>query len=232
MSRLRPRGSATFVTELLNGRPGAASDVPNGIETGRFRPPTGAERSAARGRFGLPGSGRVVLFVGRLVEKKGAGLFVEVSRRLPAHHFFMVGDGPLRPPALENLTWLPFAEPERMHLVYRAADAFLLPSRSEGYPVSVLEAMATEVPVIAPVGHAFARELVERQACLLAGRTEAELSEALGSLLATPDLARSIAARAREIVVEEHSRDVMAQRYLAICTALWRASLAASGPGR
>lgn len=216
--------SAEFVTALLGGRPEAASTIPYGIDTERFRPPTLAERARARMDLGLPESRRVVLFVGRLVEKKGAALFLEVCRQMPSYHFLMVGDGPLRPEGPANLMWLRFVQPERMSSVYHAADAFLLPSHSEGFPLAVHEAMATGVPVIVPKGDAYL-ELLEREgACLTSERTATALGEALGQLWETPGLTAEVAARSRVLVVREWSLEAMEERYLALIRDLARKS--------
>jgi len=211
-----------FVTALLGGLPEAASTIPYGVDTRRFRPPTLAERARARTDLGLPESRRVVLFVGRLVEKKGAALFLEVCRRMPSYHFVMVGDGPLRPGGSNNLTWLHFVPPEQMSLVYQAADVFLLPSHSEGFPLAIHEAMATGVPVIAPRGEAFMEKLDSEGACLMTERAPTALCEALGELWETPGLAAAVGARSRELVVREWSLETMGARYLALIRDLAR----------
>ncbi len=205
-----------FVTALLGRRPLAASTIPYGIETGRFRPATPSERVQARRTLGLPGSGRVVLFVGRLVEKKGTTLFLEVCRRMPSNHFLMVGDGPLRPERINNLTWVPFIPQEQMDLVYKASDAFLLPSHSEGFPLAAHEAMATGVPVVLPKGEAFTALLERERACLLAEGLPTALCEALSKLWETPGLAAALGARSRELAVGEWSLETMGARYVTL----------------
>ncbi len=203
-----------FVTTLLGRRPGAASTIPYGIDIERFRPPTPDERVKARLSLGLPEASCLVLFVGRLVEKKGPDLFMEVCRQRPSCHFLMVGDGLIRPVARDNLTWLPFVPAERMEQVYQAADVFLLPSRGEGFPLAVLEAMATGLPVIVVKGEAFTSVLERESACLPAERTSFALCKALDHLREAPGLAAAIASRSRELVVREWSIEAMGARYL------------------
>jgi glycosyltransferase involved in cell wall biosynthesis len=205
-----------FVTTLLGSRPKAASAIPYGIDTERFRPPTHEERLEARRVLGLPESEPVALFVGRLVEKKGARLLLETSRQMRAHRFLMVGDGPLRPEGKDNLTWFPYVPNEKMELVYRAADVFLLPSHSEGFPVAVLEAMASGLPVIAPLGQPFTTVLEGEQACLPAERTPAALCRALRNLAGRPALADTLGSRSRSLVEQEWSLASMKSRYLTL----------------
>jgi glycosyltransferase involved in cell wall biosynthesis len=205
-----------FVPALLGARPEAATTIPYGIDADRFRPATPIERAEARRALVLPEAARVVLFVGRLVEKKGADLLPEICRRMPSCHFLLVGDGPLRPPARENLTWLPFVPPERMEVAYRAADALLLPSHSEGFPLAVHEAMAAGVPVVVARGEAYSAVLDEHGACVSAARTATALCAGLCRLLETPGLAATVSRRARDLATREWSLGSVGARYLAL----------------
>ncbi len=209
-----------FVKEVLGGLPAAASNIPYGIHTKRFRPPTPAERAAARQDLGLAESSWVVLFVGRLVEKKGVDLFLEVSRRMPSCHFLMVGDGPLRPASASNLTWLPFVPLERMETVYQAADALLVASHSESFCLAAYEAMAVGLPVILPKGAAFTAWLEHDGACLLVKRTPAAFCEAVRHLQETPELAAEIGARSRELVMRDYTVEAMRARYVTLIHSL------------
>jgi len=122
--------------------------VPNGIDTSRFTP-NGPESD-------LLGDGDpAVLFVGRLVAGKRARDAVAAVEQLRETHpdtrLYLCGDGPRRTTlaasAGDGVTLLgerPYAE---MPAIYRAADALVLPSRAEGTPRTVLEALACDTPV-------------------------------------------------------------------------------------
>ena len=119
--------------------------VHNGIDTERFRP-EGPESDR------IDHDGPVVLFVGRLVEGKRPGDAVAAVSQLAETRnakLYVAGEGPLRSELgadhVEFLGQLPY---EGMPAVYRAADALILPSRAEGLPRTVLEAMASGVPVV------------------------------------------------------------------------------------
>jgi glycosyltransferase involved in cell wall biosynthesis len=105
-----------------------------------------------------------VLFVGRLVQRKGAGHLLEAVGRLVGEgidlRVMLVGDGPERA-GLESLSadlglgdrvrftgWLGVLSPEIL-AAYDAADIFCLPSFAEGLPLVVVEAMGRGVPVVA-----------------------------------------------------------------------------------
>jgi len=203
-----------FVSDLLKGVPASAQKIPNGIDTERFRPATMAERQDARKMLAVPEPAAVVLLVGRLVEKKGVHLFYEVSRGLPEYHFLLVGEGPLQPPKLKNLTWLPFVLPEQMHLVYQAADVFMLPSHGEGFPVAVQEAMAAGLPVLVSKGEPFAVLLDQEKACLAVERTALSLSKAVVEIFKNGELVVSLGKRSRELVVREWSFESMVKKYI------------------
>ncbi len=127
--------------------------VPNGVDTGRFHPDGPVDDRVA----GDP----AVLFVGRLVEGKrprdAVAALARLRERRPAARLTVCGEGPLAAAvgsaaaefgvgdAVDLLGHVPHGE---MPGVYRGADAFLLPSRAEGFPRTVLEAMATDVPVV------------------------------------------------------------------------------------
>jgi glycosyltransferase involved in cell wall biosynthesis len=203
-----------LVSDLLKGVPASVKKIPYGIDTERFRPATMAERKETRKMLGVPEAAAVVLLVGRLVEKKGVDLFYEVSRRLPECHFLLVGNGPLPPPKLANLTWVPFLPHEKMQMAYQAAQVFLLPSHGEGFPVAVHEAMATGLPVIVSRGEPFGRLLEQERAGIVVERTAPSLSRAVMELLADGKLAVSLGKRARKLVLREWSLESMAKRYI------------------
>lgn len=203
-----------YISSLLKDRRPETCKIPYGIDTERFQPANPSERAEARRNLGVPDSKPVALFVGRLMEKKGAAIFLEASRMTEDYHFLVVGDGVIRPHKADNLTWIPYVEPHRMEMVYRAADAFLLPSYSEGFPFSVIEAMASGVPVIVPAGDAYTVLLERESAGIVTDRAPASLCKSLAQLREKPDFAKDMTTRARSLVVENWSLEVMCERYL------------------
>jgi glycosyltransferase involved in cell wall biosynthesis len=109
-------------------------------------------RNAIRARMGLPpvGSETVVLFVGRLVPKKGTGIVRTVASALPSVRFLVAGR------SLQGaIDWgssqveeLGYVSPSQLRDLYRAADLLFLPSYSEGFPLVVQEALVQGCPVL------------------------------------------------------------------------------------
>lgn len=124
----------------------------NGVDADRFRP---GPRQAARARVGLTGDVPNLLFVGALVPVKGLDYLLPALAQLANDGFqfrcHFVGSGPLRPELEQHASTLGLADVVRFHGPrphdelpdwYRAADLFVLPSRSEGVPGVLMEAMA------------------------------------------------------------------------------------------
>jgi len=122
--------------------------LPNGIDTTLFRPPLDGEREALRRDLGWDNTPRV-LFVGRLVAKKGIEAALAATAAAEGSFRLVVaGPGPLQPQGLSGVDVLGPIPSERVAELYRAADAFLMPSRGEGFPVAVQEAMTSGLPVV------------------------------------------------------------------------------------
>lgn len=101
----------------------------------------------------LPKKEAVIGTVARLSREKNVGYIVDLAKAMPSYLFVIVGDGPEKSKLLraiekfnlDNLVLTGFRTDT--HLYYNIFDAFILPSKIEGTPISILEAMASEVPV-------------------------------------------------------------------------------------
>lgn len=167
--------------------------IPNGVDIERYRPPAPGERERLRRGFGWDERPRV-LFVGRLVRKKGIELVVAAAARLAGRACFVVaGPGHLEPTSnVEILGTLP---PARIAELYRAADVFFLPSRGEGFPLVVQEAMASGLPVVLSDDPSYAPYLVDEGTRTAAPDVQA-LVQALEPLLDAEVRGRAGAAAA------------------------------------
>lgn len=127
----------------------APSLLLNGVDHQLFRFPAEAERHNARRFFSMSDDRRELLFVGRFVEKKGLWALREIARANPAWRISLVGSGPIDPSSwnLANVRLLGRMNREQLAELYRAADALVLPSVGEGFPLVVQEAMACGLPI-------------------------------------------------------------------------------------
>ena len=123
----------------------------NGVDTGLFSlPAPGFDRRAIRVALGLPAEARVVLFVGRFVEKKGLHLIERLARQRPDLVFALAGWGPIDPGGwgLANVRVIRGLQGPSLAPLYQASEVFLLPSIGEGLPLVLQEAMACGLPVL------------------------------------------------------------------------------------
>jgi glycosyltransferase involved in cell wall biosynthesis len=224
-----PTAAAYVATLFPEGAP-RTSTYPIGIDTARFRPAEGPGRLAARVRLGLPAEAAVVLFAGRLVEKKGVHLVLDVCRRLPNVRFVVAGDGPLRTQlaeALPNVLWHRTVAPDDMPSYYHAADCVLLPSQGEGLPLVVQEAMASGLPVVVSADETYAEHLLAAEVCTAAPRTGEALAARLVAVLGGEEPA--LGQRARAFAERHWAAETMVTRHIALFETLLAAALPAAG---
>ena len=200
--------------------------IGNGIDTTIFRPPM--SRNDAKQALGLDGK-VLVGFVGRLSVDKGLSHLLQAITLLPASlsesvHAVIVGDGDNRQ-ALEAEAWARGLS-ARIHflgnrrdtpLLYSAFDVFVLPSRREGFPMVLLEAMSTGLPVIATrVGDV--ERIIEhgKSGLVIDPEDTVALRQSLLTLLADTENAKRLGTAARARVEQEFSSARMAREYLAL----------------
>ncbi|MBI3573618.1 glycosyltransferase [Candidatus Kaiserbacteria bacterium] len=175
--------------------------VPNAIDTERFRQRNEADRAEARRALGLPA--HAILFLGRLSYEKSVDQVIQafglIHAARPDVTLLIVGDGPERA-NLERLThtlglakWVRFTgflRGRALESVFRSTDLFMSASKSENMPLSVLEALASSVPVAA-VGSLGMSEI---------------LDEGVSSFLVAPDRPDLLAERALALLVDDRLR--------------------------
>jgi glycosyltransferase involved in cell wall biosynthesis len=158
----------------------------------------------------------LVLYVGRDWRRKGGDLLVEAFRRLraarPDARLAIVGtDEPTAEPGVEVLGRV--ADRDALADLYARASVYCLPSRFEPYGLSVLEAMAHELPcVVAGVG-ALRDIVADGETGLVVNPDDsAGLAAALHRLLDDPGYARTLGVAGRARVESEHTWDAVVER--------------------
>src|SRR5471032_3398099 len=140
----------------------------------------------------------------------------------------IIGDGPcrqscmalLRQAGISALAWLPGARDDIPQLL-RAMDVFVLPSLAEGSSNTILEAMATGLPVVATaVGGNVDLVQAGWTGTLVQPRSPSQLAEAIADYCLIDGLAQRHGRRARRRVLSHHSLPAMAAAYLAVYDAL------------
>jgi glycosyltransferase involved in cell wall biosynthesis len=204
--------------------PAKAVVIPNGIDREAFGRPAGG--AALRTELGIPADARVVGSVGLLNDAKGFDLLVAAASKLLADvHLLIVGHGEREQALREQARGLGLGE--RVHLpgwrddlgaVHDATDVFALPSRWEGLPYALLEALAAGLPCVASDVNGSRDVLGGEPGCgLLVAREDPEaLAAGLLSMLEDPALAARCAEAGPRRVEAEFTVDRMLDRTLAL----------------
>jgi glycosyltransferase involved in cell wall biosynthesis len=208
----------------------AVAVVPNAVDVERFTPAPAGGRESARRRLGLSLSAPILASVGRLVAVKNQVALVRVVARLRRRFadaaLVLIGDGD------EATTLAAVARDlgvgDAVHFVgtrrdveelLPAFDVFCLPSVSEGIPLSLLEAMAAGVPVVAAAtGGIPEAARAGEDALLVDGQPTGDdyadrFAAAVERLLLDRDCAQRLAASARRRVCDEFTIDSICRRY-------------------
>lgn len=209
-------------------RPERVSVVWNGIDVARFGA-TAADRAAQRAAIGVPGDARLVTTVCRLYKPRDfetlLAAFQEVVRARPSAWLLIVGDGPYRAQietrihALGNTPNAKLAgfRNDIPQILY-ASDIFVLSTALwEGLPLTVLEAMASGLPVVASdVGGIGEAVLHQETGFLVPPRSPTHLREALLNLVDDDQKAEVMGRMGRKRVVEHFTLRRMAWETMAI----------------
>lgn len=194
---------AAYATKL-GARPERTSVQLNAVDSATFHP--GVPRHEGSVRIG---------FVGRLIQNKGPQYLVEalpaLFERHPQTELWFVGDGPLRASLEQRCNELGvsgqvrfFGTREDVDDILRQCDIFVRPSLMEGLSLTILEAMATGLPVIATdVGGT--KEAVDegRTGLLVPPSDVPALADALISLIEAPERRVQMGAAARARIEQD-----------------------------
>jgi glycosyltransferase involved in cell wall biosynthesis len=189
------------------------------------------EASALRAASGIPADRKVVLIVGRLSREKDHLTLLDAVNRLRGTmmpHLVIVGDGPEKSRIEECVRRLKLDEyvtftGQRISAepFYGIADVAVLSSLSEGSPNALLEAMATNVPVVATaVGGVPEMVANEGSALLIPPGDPAAMSAAIARLLSEPELAQRLKKRGRELILERHDPEARTRKLVSIYRSL------------
>jgi glycosyltransferase involved in cell wall biosynthesis len=201
--------------------------VINGVDAKRFAP---GPRGSVRRSWGIPLGAVLVGCVARFDPVKNHALLIDafatVIGAVPDAYLVLVGDGKLGAELRAQVGKLGLAR--RVIFagnyvdtapVYRDLDLFVLPSVSEGTSISLLEAMASGVPVVATAVGGTPDLLApggsECGVLVPSGNREA-LSDAIVRVVLQPELAASLSRAARERVLAAFDQETMVERYEAL----------------
>ena len=179
--------------------PGKVAVHYTGIDTARFHP---GDRAAARAALGMDDA-PAILTVGALIPRKGQALAIEALPALPGVHYWLAGAGEeearyralARKLGVETRVRLMGAVPNAdLPQLYRAADAVVMPSVSEGLANAWVEALACGTPIVISEAGGAAELITSPAAGRIVNRTPAAIAEAVQAILAHPPASSDVAA--------------------------------------
>jgi glycosyltransferase involved in cell wall biosynthesis len=202
--------------------------IPNGVDLAAFDdlPPRSAievDHPELKGKF-------VLLFFGRLHAKKGIDLLAEAMGSLcpdfPELHVLIAGkdDGEWTPFAdrvarfglSDRVTYVGHVSGERSRQVWAAADAFALPSYSEGFSMAILEALACSLPCVFTTACHFP-EAGKADAALVVDPKADAVTSAIRDLLERSPAERArLGANGRRLVESDYTWDQQAERLASV----------------
>jgi glycosyltransferase involved in cell wall biosynthesis len=187
--------------------------IPLGLDLGPFEPARQSCRGQFRSSLGISPDIPLIGFVGRLTAVKNPRQFIEVAGRViresPQARFVFVGDGELRPALEEQVGALGLAQTviftgwqANMPAVYSDLDLLVLTSLNEGTPVTVIEALATGVPVVASEVGGVPDVVTHQETGLLVPSGDAEATaQAILQFLRAPERAQRLALAGQRVVL-------------------------------
>lgn len=240
------RGTDLFFSQAAGDRPRAvrlgiarARDtvvIGNGVDIRRFRPDPD-RRARARAHLGIGAGDVVVISVARLVREKGVIELADAALRIadPRLHVLLVGSAltsdrsdvsgqldahPVTPTL--GRRWRRLGYQADVAELLQAADIFVLATYREGLPRSVIEAMATGLPVVASDIPA-CRELVSDDVGILFPVSDVSaLTAALKTLIDDPERREAMGRAARDRAVAAHDERLIVARQVELLTQLAR----------
>lgn len=206
---MKRKVSETYKISLEN-----SAVIPNYVDTDRLSPMPTLDRIKGR-----------ICFVGRLHPVKNLDLLIEALGQLPQASLVLVGRGQQRE-ELErlaqhhqaNVQFLGVLPHAQIPLELNRSEVFILPSRSEGHPKALIEAMSCGLPVIGTDVSGI-RELIQHgKTGWLCQPNLESIRAALQELLAQPQLRAQLADNARQYALEHFALDKIVELELKVLT--------------
>jgi glycosyltransferase involved in cell wall biosynthesis len=205
--------------------------IPNSVDTALFCPVHEHQKAVLRLKLGLPQTGKIAIYTGRLVSYKGLPLLLrvwqEIQRNHPQVSLVLVGTGGLDIHNCEgdlkayveanglqqsvHFTGSVQNVPEYL----QASDMFVFPTENDAFPSSLVEAMTCRLPVITtPVGAIKTIVSDQKNGLLVQPGDFQQLRQAIETLLTDPKLAARLGQAGWQTVQDNYSAEIVTRKYI------------------
>ena len=219
--------------------------IPNGVDTKVFSPDLSkSEKREIRKKMNMPVDGRIVVFVGAIIERKGVDLlidaWIDVNKKIENSLLILIGpdtydgiDGDIelfrrfgdemKKIVNEKQLRIRFiGKSDKVSLLLKASDLLVLPSRSEGFGNVIIEAMATGLPVIISEMDGIAYDLIEPGQQGFVVRDVKELADRIICLLKNDEELIRMGRNSRERALEKFDLVNICDNYISLYEKLIR----------
>jgi len=222
-----------WLIDSIGAAPARVTHINNGVDSLQFHPRLGPAAAVGPAEF-MCEDAFVIGSVGRMVAAKDfaslvrAFILLVADGQRPRLRLMIIGDGPcrsqclalLQEAGLSGMAWMPGARDNVAQLM-RSMDLFVLPSLTEGSSNTILEAMASGLPVVATaVGGNVDLVQPGQTGALVAPMAPELMALAISDYCRIPGLAEQHGMLARRAVLSVYSLPAMADGYLAVYDAL------------
>lgn len=208
--------------EFLGADANCITVIPNGIDLSKIH--TGVDKSCLRERYGKR---NLILFVGSLIPRKGINYLIDSMKYVSCNAILLVVGGELQSHpgysdylkkqvsslGLNNVNFLGRVSKEELECLYNVADIFVLPSLSEGLPLTLIEAMAYGKCVITTDIIGNSEVIIHNYNGLLCRPKDAvNLANCINYAMKNPDVSVMLGVNARQDIERKYRLENMIKK--------------------
>jgi glycosyltransferase involved in cell wall biosynthesis len=197
--------------------------VPLGVDTDFYSPLPPLERSILRENLSGDPATPIILFVGRMVERKGVHIIRSLMEKHREWHWVLVGrpdDFNPKEWRAPNLSYFQIVSEQRLRELYSCADLLVHPSVGEGVTLIVSESLASGTPVVISQESLYEVEHKDRDLFFAVQPEANDVEENLIRALADRQHLEKLRADSREYALNRLSWKKMTEQYLLILSEL------------
>lgn len=173
----------------------------NGVDMEIFHPVEAQQKRDLKKQLGLSLNKKILLFVGRFVPKKGFDKVLAVHSK--DYQIVCIGGESPKRNFGDDVVFLAKLDQKALAQVYQAADIFILPSKSEGFPLSIQEAMASGLPIITTNDPGYTQYKLDRKYISLIDHTdEKSIRDAIYNIYSNDELLSKMSVYSTQYAAE------------------------------